>query len=260
MKDLKPIKSILCCNGPANPSLESYLPTNLNARLHVARSMSRDSLMELVFCLRPELLILDGSIGGDRSWMQVISFLRSNLTEMGIIASLGDLDMRSVQDLTMGGVNGLIRNDRAHLELPFAIRAVQLDEVFLTPQAAKAICDLVQGAFVAGASNDRGLLGSLTNRELEILAALTQGTNYKAIAKLLFVSDSTVKTHVNNIFTKLNVNDRTQAVLYALKHGIDQMAPDVFSRLNLAASKEAQVQTIHPNEKLSKVMNGLLQG
>ena len=48
---------------------------------------------------------------------------------------------------------------------------------------------------------------------------MTQGINYKSIANQLIISDTTVKTHVNNIFQKLQVNDRTNAVLYALTHG-----------------------------------------
>ncbi len=49
---------------------------------------------------------------------------------------------------------------------------------------------------------------------------LTEGITYKGVADRLVISETTVKTHVNNIFQKLQVNDRTQAVLYALKHGL----------------------------------------
>ena len=49
---------------------------------------------------------------------------------------------------------------------------------------------------------------------------LTQGITYKGVASQLFISETTVKTHVNNIFQKLQVNDRTQAVLYAINHGL----------------------------------------
>ena len=63
------------------------------------------------------------------------------------------------------------------------------------------------------------LLLSLTDRENEVLDLLTQGINYKSIAQKLIISETTVKTHVNNIFQKLQVNDRTNAVLYALTHG-----------------------------------------
>jgi DNA-binding NarL/FixJ family response regulator len=67
--------------------------------------------------------------------------------------------------------------------------------------------------------NGENLLTTLTMRESEVLELLTEGINYKSIAQKLIISETTVKTHVNNIFQKLQVNDRTNAVLYALTHG-----------------------------------------
>ena len=68
-------------------------------------------------------------------------------------------------------------------------------------------------------ASEQNLLNSLTQREEEVLDLLTQGLTYKMVAKTLFISDTTVKTHVNNIFQKLQVNDRTGAVLYAINNG-----------------------------------------
>ena len=68
-------------------------------------------------------------------------------------------------------------------------------------------------------NDEENLLNYLTNREEEVLGLLTQGITYKGVAKKLFISETTVKTHVNNIFQKLQVNDRTQAVLYAINKG-----------------------------------------
>ena len=69
------------------------------------------------------------------------------------------------------------------------------------------------------AEDENNLLNDLTNREEEVLGLLTQGVTYKGVAQKLFISETTVKTHVNNIFQKLQVNDRTQAVLYAINKG-----------------------------------------
>ena len=68
-------------------------------------------------------------------------------------------------------------------------------------------------------TNQENLLQYLTQREEEVLELLTQGVTYKGVAQQLFISETTVKTHVNNIFQKLQVNDRTQAVLYAINNG-----------------------------------------
>ena len=71
----------------------------------------------------------------------------------------------------------------------------------------------------AAAEEEENLLNYLTQREEEVLELLTQGITYKGVANKLFISETTVKTHVNNIFQKLQVNDRTQAVLYAINNG-----------------------------------------
>jgi two-component system, NarL family, response regulator LiaR len=60
----------------------------------------------------------------------------------------------------------------------------------------------------------------LTNRELEILLLMTQGKTNQEIADELFIALKTVKTHVSNILSKLGVQDRTQAVIYAFKHDL----------------------------------------
>lgn len=66
------------------------------------------------------------------------------------------------------------------------------------------------------------LLNPLTPREQDVLAELTKGKSNREIAASLFVTEKTVKTHISNIFTKLQVQDRTQARLYAVKHGLTE--------------------------------------
>ena len=81
---------------------------------------------------------------------------------------------------------------------------------------------MVKSKETAVISDEENLLSYLTQRENEVLELLTQGVTYKGVAQKLFISETTVKTHVNNIFQKLQVNDRTQAVLYALNNGFCQ--------------------------------------
>lgn len=64
------------------------------------------------------------------------------------------------------------------------------------------------------------MLHPLTRREKDVLAELTMGKSNKEIAASLFVTEKTVKTHISNIFSKLEVQDRTQAALYAVKNGL----------------------------------------
>jgi len=62
--------------------------------------------------------------------------------------------------------------------------------------------------------------GGLTGREQEVLSLIADGLSNRAIAEKMFISEKTVKTHVSNILSKLHLGDRTQAAIYALRHGL----------------------------------------
>ncbi|MBT3389264.1 MAG: response regulator transcription factor [Chloroflexi bacterium] len=93
-----------------------------------------------------------------------------------------------------------------------AVRAAAHREARLHPRIAKRLMEEISG--------DAPSLESLTSRELEVLKLIAQGQDNRKIAASLVVSEKTVKTHVSNIFSKLQLADRTQAAIYALKQRI----------------------------------------
>ena len=119
------------------------------------------------------------------------------------------------------GAKGYVLKTMASAQLIYAIDEVFGGKVYLPSALSSRFFEYFQRSFKeeANTQNEENLLSYLTSREEEVLDLLTQGNNYKAIAGKLFISETTVKTHVNNIFQKLQVNDRTQAVLYALNNG-----------------------------------------
>jgi NarL family two-component system response regulator LiaR len=83
------------------------------------------------------------------------------------------------------------------------------------------IVDLFFGSWnQVGLKNHAQLLEQLTNRELEVLLLMTQGKTNQEIGDELFIALKTVKVHVSNILAKLEVQDRTQTVIYAFKHSL----------------------------------------
>ena len=76
------------------------------------------------------------------------------------------------------------------------------------------------GAFVQQKAREKKTADMLTPREHEVLQQLTKGLTNKEIAQNLFISEKTVKTHLNNIFTKLHVSKRLEAILLAIKKGL----------------------------------------
>lgn len=143
--------------------------------------------------------------------------------EIKILALTGydepDLIFRAMKS----GARGYILKTMVTSQLISAIEEVIAGKVYLPPSLATKFFDEFHVKIAKNARPDptkQALLGYLTSREKEVLRLLTEGITYKGVADKLVISETTVKTHVNNIFQKLQVNDRTQAVLYAIKHGL----------------------------------------
>ncbi len=126
------------------------------------------------------------------------------------------------------GAKGYMLKTMAASQLIRAIDEVIAGKIYLPSSLAAKFFEHFQTSMqeecVVQMEGKENLLTYLTQREEEVLALLTQGVTYKGVAKQLFISETTVKTHVNNIFQKLQVNDRTQAVLYAINHGLGSQA------------------------------------
>lgn len=121
------------------------------------------------------------------------------------------------------GARGYILKTMVVSQLTDALEQVKSGKVYLPTSLATKFFDQFHIETNKECEEEQegdNLLNYLTQREEEVLALLTDGITYKGVAKQLFISETTVKTHVNNIFQKLQVNDRTQAVLYAIKHGL----------------------------------------
>ena len=119
------------------------------------------------------------------------------------------------------GVKGYGLKTMASVKLINAIEEVAMGKIYLPTVLSTRFFEYFQTTAKEEEklAESENLLNSLTSRETEVLELLTEGINYKSIAGKLIISETTVKTHVNNIFQKLQVNDRTNAVLYALTHG-----------------------------------------
>ncbi|HEV2071205.1 MAG TPA: response regulator transcription factor [Acidimicrobiales bacterium] len=113
------------------------------------------------------------------------------------------------------GAVGYLLKDVAPTELEAAVRAAHRREGTLSPAVTTRVM-----AEVSRASASAGELDGLTPREIEVLRLLAGGRSNRALAAELYVSERTVKTHVSNILAKLRLGDRTQAALWAVRHGL----------------------------------------
>ncbi|WP_432928758.1 response regulator [Microbispora sp. CA-135349] len=165
--------------------------------------------VEMTAALAPDVLLLDLK-------MPVLDGLGA-LTELSgrevrVIVLTSVSDRGDVAPAMRAGASGFLYKDVDPAALVQAIRAVHGGQVLLAPEAAEAM--------LTRASGEPAEAAALTDREREVLRLLAAGRSNREIARELTVAEKTVKTHVSNVLMKLGVQDRTQAALYAVRHGL----------------------------------------
>ena len=186
----------------------------------VGATTSANVAINLIKKYRPDIVLMDINMP-EKDGLQAIQEIEKLELDTKVIALSGYDDADLIFRAMKLGAKGYVLKTMASAQLIYAIDEVAAGKVYLPSALSSRFFEYFQRSFKneASAVQEENLLSYLTGREEEVLDLLTQGNNYKGIASKLFISETTVKTHVNNIFQKLQVNDRTQAVLYALNNG-----------------------------------------
>jgi len=191
----------------------------------VSAAASANVGISMVKKYRPDVVLMDINMP-EKDGLQAIQEIDKLGLGVKIIALSGYDDSDLIFRAMKLGAKGYILKTMASTQLIRAIEEVLSGKIFLPPTLSARFFEYFQKShkMEGSVSGEENLLSNLTNREEEVLELLTEGENYKSVASKLFISETTVKTHVNSIFQKLQVNDRTQAVLYALKNGFGNRA------------------------------------
>lgn len=136
-----------------------------------------------------------------------------------IVVTTFDLD-EYVFAALRNGASGFLLKDAPADQLVAAIRVVANGEALLAPSITKRLIERFQAGPAVDPDDRADVLESLTDRESEVLTELARGLSNAEIAEKLFVSETTVKTHVGRVLTKLGVRDRVQAVVVAYESGV----------------------------------------
>ena len=137
-----------------------------------------------------------------------------------LILTTFDLDEYVYEGL-LAGASGFLLKDSPPADLVKAIEVIRSGEALLTPAATRRlITEFVRGRKAPGGSADPASLAGLTAREREVLALVARGLSNSEIAAELFVSMSTVKTHMSALLAKLGARDRAQLVIRAYDGGV----------------------------------------
>ncbi len=178
--------------------------------------------LNLIKKYQPDIVLLDMNMP-DKDGLQGIVEIGKLDLDTKVLALSGYDDADLIFRAMKIGAKGYVLKTMASAQLIYAIEEVLSGKIYLPIALTSRFFEYFQQSFREESSKqeveEENLLSYLTQREEEVLELLTQGITYKGVANKLFISETTVKTHVNNIFQKLQVNDRTQAVLYAINNG-----------------------------------------
>jgi DNA-binding NarL/FixJ family response regulator len=172
----------------------------------VAETANGEEAVRLYESHRPDVTLMDLRLPG-MSGVETITKIRQKHPEAAIVVLTtfdGDEDIyRALQ----AGARGYLLKGMDSDELIDSIRTVHRGKSRIPPAVAERLAERFAGQ-------------ELTTRETEVLRLIVAGKSNKEIAEALFISESTVKTHINNLLSKLGVTDRTQAATTALQRGI----------------------------------------
>ncbi len=176
----------------------------------VGEATNGKEAIQLVEDLQPDIVLMD-LLMPTMSGLEAIPIIREQFPDVEIIALTSVLDNGSVVKAVRAGAIGYLLKDTQSDELIRSIKAAANGQVQLSPQAAAMLMQEVRAP--EGPE-------MLTERELDVLRLIAVGKSNREIADELVLGEKTIKTHVSNILSKLNMNSRTQAALYAVKIGL----------------------------------------
>ncbi|GAC1353544.1 MAG: response regulator transcription factor [Herpetosiphon sp.] len=192
--------------------LRLFLATQQDIRV-IAEAGDGPTAIAAVARFQPAVVLMDLKLPGIDGTVATRQ-IKARFPETEVIVLTSYVEEGGVTAAIQAGAIGYLLKDVQPAELVEAIRAAVRGEVHLHPAAARYLMH-------TAVPDPEGVAPEqLTERERSVLRALARGQSNRAIADGLVVSEKTIKAHVSNILSKLGLESRTQAVLYALRHGI----------------------------------------
>jgi len=180
----------------------------------VGEAVDGEDAARQVTLLRPDVILMDIKMPNSDGVQATQRIMAENPAAKVLILTTFDTDSYVLQALKAGASGYVLKDSRVE-SIVSSILAVVAGERVMSSSIANMVLDLL-----AGASNGKEFYDGLTARELEILKLLATGIANKQIAFRLKISEKTVRNHVSNMYEKLNISDRAQAALYAVRKGL----------------------------------------
>jgi len=186
----------------------------------IGEASTGQEAVQLATNLGPDVVVMDVRMPG-MSGVEATKAIKATHPEMNVLVLTAHDDDEYVFALLQAGANGYLLKTAEAEELVKAIRTVVDGELALAPMVAgKVVSQFTSGKGLPDVlSSIKSDYDGLTEREMDILRLVGKGLTNKEIGRDLFISDRTVQAHLSNIFSKLNVSSRTEAVMYAVRKG-----------------------------------------
>lgn len=180
----------------------------------IAEASNGVECLEKLENLSPDVLLLDINMP-EKNGIEVLQELKDKKSDIKVLILTVHNELEYLLKAVDIGVDGYILKDSESAELKKAIQFVCNGENYIQASLIPALNNRLVNRDI-----DKDKIDSLTNRELEVLVQVANGMFNKEIATNLNISERTVKNHISNIFKKIDVSDRTQAAVFAIKNNI----------------------------------------
>lgn len=178
----------------------------------IAEAVDGRDCLDKLDVYKPDVLLLDINMP-NMNGLEVLKELKARKSKVKVLVLTVHNETEYLMKAVDIGINGYVLKDSESAELKKAIRAIMDGETYIQPSLIPAL-----NAKRLERNEDEEKIDSLTRRELEVLKLLAIGMYNKEVAEKLEISERTVKNHVSNIFKKLEVTDRTQAAVFAIRN------------------------------------------
>ncbi|MDX1931198.1 MAG: response regulator transcription factor [Capsulimonadales bacterium] len=182
----------------------------------VGEASSGEEALTLTEEQTPDIVLMDLMMPG-MGGIEAARRIKTISPNTRIIALTSSQEREHILPTMAAGAAAYVLKDVGPLDLALTVRRVAAGEVVIEPRIA---AQLVRSLQKEEPSVGRRLSEDLTAREMEVLRLIAEGLSNAEIAQRLFLSEKTVKTHVSNILSKLQLADRTQAAIFAWKEGL----------------------------------------
>lgn len=184
----------------------------------VGEAANGEEAVEVTIATQPDLVLMDirmPGIDGIEATRRILADPRANDVRILILTTF-DLD-EYVYDALRAGASGFLLKDVPPEQLATAVHMVSHGDALLAPSITRR---LIEEFAVAHTPPPQARLDQLSAREAEVFRLIARGLSNREIAEQLFVGETTIKTHVTRILTKLDLRDRVQAVVLAYEAGV----------------------------------------